>query len=225
MKILSAVAILAFLPQSFGLQGGFDDDYGHVKPICADKPITKTVNLDQLVDDSNNPVTVPCGFRAIAEHGSTYNITNGLEVLGELTFEDKSNSDKETILEAPYILVRGHLQAGTIDQPFESKLRFVLTEFKNFPNTHHNLTVDHDSSNTFFNHPHNFGDKAFVVFGGTVSLYGPPEGEKITAQLGKSVKRGGTNKFNVKGDWSKYWKSGDHIVMTGTTDYTEVGGT
>ena len=230
MKILSAVAILAFLPQSFGLQGDFDDRYGHVKPFCEDDSITNMVTLDELVSqqqenkNSNDPVTVPCGFRATAAHGNTYNLASGLEVLGELTFKDKSNSDKETIIEAPYILVRGHLQAGTIDQPFESKLRFVLTEFKNFPNTHHNLTVDHDSSNTFFNHPHNFGDKAFVVFGGTVSLYGPPEGEKITAKLGKSVKRGGTNKFHVEGDWSKYWKSGDHIVMTGTTDYTEGGG-
>ena len=92
MKILSAVAILAFLPQSFGLQGDFDDRYGHVKPFCEDDSITNTVTLDELVsqqrenENSNDPVTVPCGFRATAAHGNTYNLASGLEVLGEVVY-------------------------------------------------------------------------------------------------------------------------------------------
>jgi len=222
MKILSAIAILTLPLQSLGLQGEFDRRYGHVNPSCEDAPITNMVTLDELVsqqrknENSNDPVTIPCGFRATAVHGNAYSLTSGLEVLGELKFEDKSNSDKETILEAPYILVRGHLQAGTIDQPFESKLRFVLTEFKNFPNTHHNLTVDHDKPNKFFNHSMNFGDKAFVVYGGTISLCGPLEKKKIIAKLAKNVKRGGTTTIDVMGKWNKHWKSGDHLVITST---------
>ena len=36
---------------------------------------------------------------AHAVHGSTYNLDSGLEVLGELTFDDNPNSDNETIVE------------------------------------------------------------------------------------------------------------------------------
>jgi len=219
MKFLSAIAILTLPLQSLGFPGDFDDRYGHVNPVCEDVPITQEVTLDDLMsqqrenENSNDPVTVPCGFRATAVHGSTYNLISGLEVLGELIFEDKSNIEKETILEAPYILVRGHLQAGTIDQPFESKLRFVLTEFTDFPDTHHNLTVDHDSINTLFDHSMNFGDKAFVVYGGTISLCGPRE--KMIAKLLKTVKSG-TKRIRVEGDWTKVWKPGDHLAITST---------
>merc|ERR1712008_32537 len=86
----------------------------------------------------------------------------------------------------------------------------------NKPNTHHNLTVDHDSTNDLFDHSMNFGDKAFVVYGGTISLCGPPEGEKIIAKLTKTVKPGAKGIF-VKGDWSKYWTSGDHLAMAATS--------
>jgi len=221
MKILSAIAILTLPLQSLGLQGDFDDNYGHVKPSCEGIRITEHVTLDELVSrprDTNDPVTVPCGFMAHALHGSTYNLDSGLEVLGLLTFDDNPNSDKETIVEAPYILVRGHLQAGTIDKPFQSKLRFVLTEFKNFPNIHYNLTVDHDSTNDLFDHSMNFGDKAFVVYGGTISLCGPRE--KMIAKLSKTVKSG-TRVIRVKGDWKKFWKAGDHIAITSTEPISE----
>ena len=216
MKILSAIAILTLPLHSLGLQGDFDDKYGHVKPSCEGTPITQHVTLDDLVSqqrETNDRVTVPCGVMAHAVHGSTYNLDSGLEVLGELTFDDNPNSDNETIVEAPFILVRGHLEAGTIDKPFQSKLRFVLTEFKKFPNIHYNLTVDHDSTNDLFDHSMNFGDKAFVVFGGTISLCGPRE--KMIAKLSKTVKSG-TSKIRVKGDWTKVWKAGDHLVITST---------
>jgi len=225
MKIVSAVTILSLLPQSFALVGSdlFDERYGHVNPSCDGQAITKTVTLDSLVSQQqeqsdsveNLPLSVECGIRATATQGHTYNLTNGLIVYGELQFDDDTTIEQETVVEAPYILVRGHLQAGTIEAPFESKLRFVLTEFQNYPNVHHNLTVDHDSENILFHHPHNFGDKAFVVFGGTISLCGPPE--KMIAKLARSVKPDGTREIIVKGDWTKSsWKSGDNFAITGT---------
>ena len=227
MKILSAVAILALLPQSFGLQGDFDKRYGHEPPSCVGVPITDTVTtLEDLEDlasqgNSDDPVSIPCGSRVTAVQGKTYDLKNGMEVLGELVFQDDPDSDKETIVKAPYILVRGHLQDGTPSTPFISKLRFVLTEFNKFPNNHYNLTVNHVSDNDLFDGTMDFGDKAFVVYGGAISLCGPLEGKKIIAKLAKTVKPG-VNQIFVNGDWSKYWKSGDHVAMA-TTDSSKRG--
>lgn len=219
MKILSAVAILALLPQSFGLQGELDDAYGHVDHSCVGEPITTTVTLDDLVSqqgNSDDPVSIPCGYRVTAVQGNTYELTNGLEVYGELEFEDNPNSDEETIVEAPYILVRGYLQAGTTSEPYQSKLRFVLTEFQNKPDSHYNLTVNSLSTNSLFSAPMNFGDKAFVVYGGTISLCGPLEKNKIIAKLATNVEQGGTTTIDVLGKWNKYWKSGDRLVIAAT---------
>ena len=222
MKILSAVAILALLPQSFGLPGDpgdFDKRYGHEPPSCVGVAITNTdTTLEDLAlqGNSDDPVSIPCGSRVTAVQGKTYDLKNGMEVLGELVFQDNPDSDKETIVKAPYILVRGHLQAGTPSTPFMSKLRFVLTEFENKPDAHYNLTVDHVSDNELFKGTMNFGDKAFVIYGGAVSLCGPLEKKNIIAKLVKYVGKDGTTRIDVMGKWNKHWKSGDHLVVTST---------
>jgi len=227
MKILSAVAVLALLPQSFGLQGELDDRYGHVDPSCIGEPITVNVTLDELVSqhqekgNSDDPITIPCGYHVTAVQGKTYSLTNGLEVHGKLVFKDKPNSNKETIVEAPYILVRGHLQAGTERKPYKSKLRFVLTEFQNKLDAHYNLTIASESTNPLFSSDMNLGDKAFVVYGGTVSLCGPLEKKKNIAKLATSIEQDGTTTIDVKGKWNKHWKSGDHLVITSTNVYDQ----
>jgi len=223
MKILSALAILALLPQSFGLQGQLDNAYGHVKPSCDGVPITNNVTLDELVSqgNANDPISIPCGYRVNTVQGNTYDLANGLEVYGKLEFNDNPNSDEETIVKAPYILVRGHLQAGTVEVPFMSKLRFVLTEFGNKLDAHYNLTVDSLSDNDLFKGAMNFGDKAFVVYGGTISLCGPLEKKSIIAKLAKSVKKDRTTEIDVMGKWNKHWKSGDRLVITATRNIKE----
>jgi len=228
MKVLSAVAILAVLPKSFGLQQSylFDSRYGHVNPSCDEAP-TMEVTLNELImmqqeKGNSDPVAVECGYHATARQG-TYDLPNGLIVSGELTFEDNPGTSTETVLEAPFILVRGHLEAGTLEKPFESKLRFVLTEFLNYPHEHHNLTVESLSENKLFSGSINFGDKAFVVYGGTISLVGPPE-EKMIAKLAKTVQAGGTRKITVKGDWTESsWKPGDHFAITSTRTVKQHG--
>jgi len=222
MKILSTVALFVLIPQCFGLKNAdFDEAYGHIRPSCEDQDNDTPITLAELVSQTNTgPVIVDCGYRATAEQGLRYEIPDGLEVYGELVFEDAS-SNKETIVEAPYVLVRGYLQAGTLDNPFQSKLRFILTEFQNEPENHFNLTVDSLSENEYFKGSMNFGDKAFVVYGGTVSLCGPPEKEKIYAKLAKSVQS--DNVVIVQGDWTDYWKPGHHLVITGSRKYTEFG--
>jgi len=171
-------------------------------------------------DTTKPTVSVNCGYRAKVEQGKMYNLTNGLIVYEELIFEDSATSDKETIIVAPYILVRGFLQAGTSEKPFLSKLRFVLTEFPKDDNSDdkRTLMVKSLSQNQYFrNEIMNFGDKAFVVYGGTINLRGPSEGEQIFAKLATTVKQG-SRTILVKGDWTKYWKAGDHLVMTATRD-------
>jgi hypothetical protein len=182
--VITAVKVLTLLllvpQQSFGLEGVFDERYGHVNPSCDGEPITNTITLDELMSqgNSNDPISVPCGYHATTIQGNKYYLSNGLEVYGELVFTDNdnpNNSGEETIVEVPYILVRGHLQAGTQDEPYNSKLRFVLTEFQNKSDK---LIVPSLSDNPLFQSPMNFGDKAFVVYGGTISLCGPVEKKK-----------------------------------------------
>lgn len=233
MKNLSVVALFALLSQSFAKEGSgtFSEEFGHVEPSCVGKKITKRVTLDDLIQeqkndgDNNKPtVSVECGCRATVEQGKTYNLPNGLIVYGELKFKDSKKSKNETMIVAPYILVRGHLQAGTLEKPFLSKLRFVLTEFpKDNKNEKRTLKVKELSKNPYFaGETMDFGDKAFVVYGGTISLTGPSEGKKIFATLAKTVTQGSTKIF-VKGDWTKYWKTGDHLVITATNDIRGAG--
>jgi len=225
MKCYLAITVTFFTTCYFA-KADLDSRYGHIESSCTDVPITEDIKLSELIETSEknqgsdkngdpSPVSVECGFRAIAEHGNTYKMPNGLVVLGELKFEDKSDATKETVVEAPYILVRGHLEAGTVNNPYKSKLRFVLTEF---PEDDRTLIVDSLSNNELFSEPMNFGDKAFVVYGGTISLCGPEENKSAYAKLSKSVNLSGAQNMKVKGDWTKYWNNGDYFAITGTRD-------
>lgn len=142
--------------------------YGHAPRSCISTPDSSVTRIsfakyisDNFDDTSPDPFEIPCKYSVFADSSVTATFPRGLVILGSLTFPELP-THITTAIKTPFVLVRGKLLIGSDNAHYTSQVEFVLT------NSTEDLIVENESGNQNFDHLVNYGQKAFVVYGGMV---------------------------------------------------------
>lgn len=199
--------ISAILSLSLGQSSS--DPYGIVPPACSQSFDGRTeTRLSTLLPSLpvNDPLVISCGTKLIIDAGISANIPGGLVIEGHAEIENLASSS-ETVIAAPWILVKGHFRVGWAGAPYLGILKILLTD-SSAP-----LIVPHPDSR--FSEYTSYATKAFVVHGGSVSIHAPDNGPVYTVLSRTAVQ--GESRIHVAADMVGVWNKQDVIGVSHTT--------
>lgn len=183
--------------------------YGIVPPTCSQTFEGRTeVRLSSLLPSvsSSAPLIISCGTKLVIDAKISANIPGGLVIEGHAEIENLASS-AETFLSTPWILVKGHFRIGEANAPYLGNARIELTD-SSAP-----LKIIHPDSR--FSDYSSYGTKAFVVFGGSVSIHAPENGPVYTL-LSRTAVQGGS-RVHIDGDVVGVWRKMDTIGLAHTS--------
>lgn len=194
--------------------------YGHAPMSCldiSDSQLTR-VSLTDYISSNFDPSSsaafeIPCGTSVSVDTSVSFTFPHGLIIRGVLDFPETARALTTTIT-TPFILVRGKLTIGTAKTPYSSRVKFQLTDYSK------ELKLENESGNGKFDSMLNFGKKAFVVYGGSVQIYGKYSGPTYVTMATSAV--AGARRIVVTttggGGISKklhqQWKENDRIAIS-----------